>query len=377
MLTALAIVFGVGVANDANWVSFGGAGAFVPHKTIRMLGEDINIALYDDKIHVRVYFSFENKGPASKVEMAFPFEDTYQAQGESFLRFATKVDGVPLEVKRVTLPPVTREGRSWKEAGHDIARAFAYVKTVEFSESQRRTVLVDYVTNHGYAGTGWRINEYILHTGSTWAGRIGQCTINVDWSAIKKISKPALEFYSLDGKEVEHSWTMVTARKVTVTLADIEPDFDLSLTSIESFWNVRMNGKDLHQYRGHSGATGPTLSGPSNDPWIYTSGIPDLFDEGDGRDWNYFEGSVANAFGNFVSFFDTWHLGDGLGRRHRLRREALDWHEHEERVRLKDVIEALGGTFKWVADEERIDITMQTRTTPLRKKGDPIPPLSL
>jgi hypothetical protein len=43
-------------------------------------------------------------------------------------------------------------------------------------------------------------------------------------------------------------------------------------------------------------------------------------------------------------------------------------------VYLKDVVEALGGSYTWVAEWERIDITMPTREKPLRKKGDPVPP---
>ncbi len=377
MLTALAIVFGVGVANDANWVSFGGAGAFVPHRTIHMLGEDIDIVIFDDKIHVRVFFSFENRGPATKVEMAFPFEDTYQAQGESFLRFATKVDGVAAPVKRVTVPPITREGRNWKLQGYDLARPFAYVKTVEFSENQRRTVLVDYVTNHGYAGTGWRMNEYILHTGATWAGRIGHCSASVDWSATKEISKPALRFVTLEGKAVEHAWTMLSARKATTTLTNIEPDYDLDLTSIESFWNATLNGKPLPLHRGHAGSEGPVLSGSSNDPLIYTFGLQSFFDEGKGRDRNYFDGPVANAFGNVIKANDSRHVSDGQGRKYRLRREFVDWHEQEERAFLKDIVEALGGTFQWNAEWERIDITLPTRAKPLRVKGNPVPPSRL
>jgi hypothetical protein len=162
-----------------------------------------------------------------------------------------------------------------------------------------------------------------------------------------------------------------------VTLANFEPDFDLSLTSMDSFWNVRLNGKDLPQYRGHSGGSGPTLTGPNHDPNIYTYGLQHLLDEGDGRDWNYFEGPVANAFGNFLEVTDTRTVRDGLGRSLRLSRSVKSFGDYESTIRLKDLVEALGGRFEWNVDEERIDITLPTRSTPLRKKGDPIPPSRL
>jgi hypothetical protein len=374
MLTLFGLLAVSGVTNDANWVSFGGAGAFVPHKSIQMLEEDITVAISDDSIHVRVLFSFENKGEATTVEMAFPFEDTYQAVGQSVLRFATKVDGVPTAVRKLTVPPLTREGRDWKRQGYDLARPFVYVKTVDFDALQRRTVLVDYVTNHGFAGTGWRMNEYILHTGATWAGKIRQCRITVDWSEIKHISQPALKFYTLAGKEVAQEWTMLSSRKATATLTDFEPDCDLDLSSIESFWNVTMNGKPLPLHRGHSGGSGPILSGSWADPLIYGYGLPTLFDEGEGDDQDYIEGVVANAFGNFLEIEDESTLRDGLGRRLKLRRKVQNPADYEATLPLQALIEALGGKFKWVAEWERLDITLPTRQTPLRKKGDPVPP---
>ena len=89
--------------NDANWVSFGGAGSFAPHETVHMLGEDINITIFDERIHVRVYFSFENRGPATTVKMAFPFETV--AWNKNLVRsFSSKTDGEPAKLVTWTDP---------------------------------------------------------------------------------------------------------------------------------------------------------------------------------------------------------------------------------------------------------------------------------
>ena len=356
--------------NDANWVSFGGAGAFAPHKTVHMLGEDISITVFDDKTHVRVYFSFENKGPATTVEMAFPFEDTGQSMNATpFPNFATKVDGEPVAVKRVTTKPFTRIGEEFKEQGYDLARPFVYVKEVEFAENQRRTVLVDYTALNGFGGSGWVSNEYILRTGATWAGKIGHCTVTVDWTKTKAISKPSLQFLKQDGKLVPSTWTYLSARKATCTLTDFEPDFDLSLTSIKSFWNVTINGEQLGPDRGIAGSSGPLLTGEPSDPFIYEFGLLDFFWESGNYRSDYVEGKVANAFGNFLDVTDASTVRDGLGRKLRLSRSVESFGEYESKLRLKDLVEALGGTFKWNGAMERVDITLPTRDKPIKREA--------
>lgn len=362
-------------ANDANWVSFGGAGAFAPHKTIHMLGEDINITVYDEKIHVRVYFSFENKGPATTVKMAFPFE-TVGWNDDLVRSFASKVDGKPVTVEKLKNVPLKMGDKD--EFEEEWARNEVYVKVVEFGENQRRTVLVDYTTGHGHAGSGYQVNGYILETGATWAGKIGTITLTVDWTNTKRISRPALTFSKNDGEDVPRDWTRVSKRRYATEFQNVEPDFNLDLTSILGFWNVRLNGKDLSCGHGIVGSTGPLLAGtPPDVQMMADEGFDSLFNEGH-FNMDYFEGKVANAFGNFLTLRDPTTLRDGLGRKHRLRRPAVESDSHGfPVVYMKDLIEALGGTYKWDPEVERIDITLPTRDKPLRKKGDPIPPSRL
>ena len=216
--------------NDANWVSFGGAGAFVPHKTIRMLGEDINITIYDDKIHVRVWFSFRNDGPKTTVKMAFPFEDSVFSQEEIVKRFSSKIDGQAVKVVKEQISTFTTVGESFLKYGTDLSQPFAYVKEVAFEPGQRRIVLIDYVTAHGTVWDG-NSDEYVLRTGATWAGKIGMCTITVDWSNTTKLSDPSLKFYREDLSQFESKWTYIDSKRATTTISDFEPDFDLSLST--------------------------------------------------------------------------------------------------------------------------------------------------
>jgi hypothetical protein len=365
----------MGVYDDANWVSFGGAGAFVPHKTIHMLGEDVNIEMFDDKIHVRVFFSFENKGDATAVKMAFPFEGTQYEDWFQLYRFATKVDGQAVPVEKVEIPTFTRQGKDFLKYGDTIAKSFVLVKQVSFDKGQRRTVLVDYVVKRGFAGINWAFDSYVLHTGATWAGPIEHCTITVDWSKVKTMGKPDLEFRKEDETLVPSEWTYTAPRVATTTLLNIEPDYDLSLTSVGGFWHVTLNGKTLDS--GHGAyEDGGMFSGNWPDPQMFASGFEDFFADVYSYERGFISGPVANAFGNALTLEGKTKLRDGFGKTHTLKRAAtpskrfLDDFE----VYLKDVVEALGGSYTWVAEWERIDITMPTREKPLRKKGDPVPP---
>jgi hypothetical protein len=357
MVLAALLLFG---NNDANWVAFGGAGAFAPHKTIHMLGEDINITVYDEKIHVRVYFSFENRGPATTVKMAFPFEGTQYDSRQQLLRFATKVDGAAVRVEKVTIAPITQSGKNFIDQGIDLPRPFALVKEVAFDSGQTRAVLVDYVTMRGWVGSSVGTGTYILHTGATWAGKIGQCTVTVDWSTSQNQGKPDMVFLKSDYSEVASEWHFTSPRIATTTLTNIEPDFDLDLSSIEGYGHVTLNGKTHGSVHG-AAIHDRSFFGPPHDPLIRVDGLYDFFtdDYDDGRDRMI--GPVADFFGNRLSVSATGtSLIDGKGKSRLLKRKAFVDEYDSLVVRLRDVVEALGGTFKWVPEWERIDITMPT-----------------
>lgn len=363
--------------NDGNWVSFGGAGAFIPHKTVRLLGEDINVTYTDAGIHVKVFFSFKNNGPATTVEMAFPFEDTQYSQSESFLNFVTTIDSVRVQVKKVSIPIVSNFFKSYgfDEQYKEFARPFAYVKSVHFEKNQTRHVLVEYDSAYGAAGGGWNLNEYILRTGATWAGTIGQCSITVDWTQSNEYSRPSLQFVRKDQSRFDNEWIFLSARKATTEFRNFEPEFDLDLTTIPGFFHFTLNGEPMGLDSGIAGAAGPVITGSPSDPLIASYGLEAFFWDGNYVADYFIPGAVPNAFGNYLEMRASSEIVDGFGKKHTLARNP-NLGENDEylwRVHIKDLVEALGGTFKWNTEWERIDLTMPTLKKPIRKPGDPIP----
>lgn len=342
-LVSLLFVFAPGsVGNDAYWSYFGGAGAFSSHETIRMLGEDINISLTDKTVHVRVWFSFENAGPETSVDMAFPFSSVAWAE-PSIIRFSTKVDGKAVEVKKVNTDSA-EEGVPWEIS-------FVYVKTVKFGKGQRRTVLVDYVTRRYPMSGGLMLDRYILKSGATWAGNIGNISITVDWTAAKDSSPPDLIFRSEERGIVAADWTYFTPTKATASMANVEPDFDLSLASLDSFWNVWVNGERLTAGYGIHGAGYAYLFDEPKDPSVPIVALNTLL-----YHWFDSQGLPRNKSYDFfavtehgITFFNgkTIPLADSS--------ESLNEHTI---MKLTVLINALGGTMKWDDEHSRIVIEL-------------------
>lgn len=342
LISLLSAVAPGSTANDAYWSYFGGAGAFSSHDTIRMLGEDVNISLTDKTVHVRVWFSFENAGPETSVEMAFPFSSVAWAE-PPIIRFSTKVDGQTVDVKKVKTDSV-EEGVPWEIS-------FVYVKTVKFAKGQRRTVMVDYVTRRYPMSGGFMFDRYILKSGATWAGNIGHISITVDWSGAKESSPPDLVFRSKERGVVPSDWTYFTPTKATTSLTNVEPDFDLSLASLESFWNVWVNGERLTAGYGIHEAGMPYLYNGPQDPNIPIGALNTLL-----YDWFEAQGLPRNEYGGFFSVTEhglTFFKGKTiplLGNTDPLEERTV--------MKLKDLISALGGTMQWDDEHSRIMIEL-------------------
>jgi hypothetical protein len=296
--------------------------------------------------------------------MAFPFESTgYESMKEPLLRFATKVDGMAVAAERVKIPVFTAIGKTFQHEGYNLAVPFAMVKNVYFEEGQRRTVLVDYVIVRADV-YGGRVDEYVLHTGATWAGKIGQCTVTVDWSSVNTMGMPSLAFEREDSSEYPVAWSFTAPCKATATISDFEPDFDLSLNSVEHYWHVTLNGKRHDTWHGMA-VHRPSFSGDHADPLVLTEGLYDFFTESYSNEREKASGPVANEFGNSIQVVSGTSIKTGLGKVTKLGRGVLHAGSGDESVYLKDVVEALGGTFTWVPEWKRIDITMPTRKSQL------------
>lgn len=357
VLTALVLIASaLAQADDANWIYVGSAGSFKPNPDVEMVKEHVQIALDNKEMHVKATFWFKNHGRDQMVTMAFPDETSnnhrYIAEqkfSHAIKDFKSWVDSQPVEVKRERV-----------KTDDEFNINSVWTKRVDFKEGQSRRVDVEYAATHGFAGSAWAVDVYALKTGATWRGSIGSCRIDVDWSKATQLSAPVLDF----GPKVKKPWTRTSPKSATITLTNIEPDFDLDLTMIQGFWNFTMNGRLLPQNLGlPDHVTGSTVKGDPKDILLSIHRMGYFFGDdidGDSRDWVSPE---AKAFGSSLEFKDKRTLQTGTGKRIKLRRPVQGSLPDDQKgkagyVYLKDLIEALGGTYKYNAKLDQINLTL-------------------
>lgn len=350
-------------ADDANWSTFGGAGAFTPNRYIRMEREDVRITMLDEKVKVHATFWFRNRGPARTVRMGFPDEtrpDGEMTRGPVY-GFRSKVNGRQVRVTHRRLRPGHRP--DWDL---DVYRG-AWVKTVRFPRNGTRKVEVWYSADHGYAGEGWAFDTYVFRTGATWRGTIGRIATTVDWSKMRTRSRPLVR---LTGPAKGARWTYPTAHSAHLEVRNVEPKFDLDLTTIGGFWNFRINGRRLEQNLGLPvDFVGRVVTGPPRDLRISADGLGRIFgryleNKGGNTDW---ASPVSRRFGGKLELVGTQTLVTGDGRRLRLAHPATDelgkslGKGEDAYVRLRDVFRALGGRYVYVPSMERVDLWLGRR----------------
>ncbi len=348
-------------SDDANWVGVGSAGNFSKNPYVTMKREIVDIRLSDEKMHVRATFWFENHGPAAKVTMAFP-DETSQNQFQSnepqsnrhiIDNMMSAVDG-----KHVTLSHQTVTGdKAFEVKG-------VWLKTVSFTRGQTRKVVVDYSAANGFAGSGYVLNSYILRTGSTWRGPIGKCSINVDWTKIKKFSRPALTFskYFDRGPGPHYRVWRFGHRRASCVLNNLEPDFDLNLGMIDRFWGFTLNGKPVPSWVGISDFDEP-VKGPRSDiqiPFWMTRGF---FGQGNSMENERGKGGELRN----LRLIDRSTV-EFNGRRHKLRRTATgpippfseqnSMGEDPTYIHLRDIVKACRGTYRYDPFTELVHITI-------------------
>ena len=164
-------------ADDGAIAGVGGAVQLLAeHSTVRMVREKVDVQLSTGSARVRCEFVFENEGKAAAVKMGFPEEawgDAAYAQKSAFRGFRSWVDGTPIRTTVVSASPSDRrEYRAW------------HVKNVRFAAGQTRTVVNEYGSGLGGVSDGSSFFNYVLRTGASWKGKIGEAVIEVDVSRI-------------------------------------------------------------------------------------------------------------------------------------------------------------------------------------------------
>lgn len=148
----------------------GGSVYMVQDTEVRMASETIDMAIHQTFVEFDIRYSFVNESDKTlSVTMGFPDERGGRMFAGWVNDFEASVDGVPVSVA------FTKEDVS---KGDAVRRGFQWhVYTVEFAPGEKKQVrntYWTYVTKY----RGLHLFEYVLHTGASWKGNIGDLTIN-------------------------------------------------------------------------------------------------------------------------------------------------------------------------------------------------------
>jgi hypothetical protein len=150
------------------------------HPTVRLVREKVHARLTWEGAKVRCEFVFRNEGPATTVKMGFPEESSGGVEPmkeSSFKGFRSYVDGRLASTSFILSKPREEEFdyRGW------------HVKSVPFAANQERKVVNEYTAPLGEDSMGGRFFTYILTTGSSWKGNVGEAEIIVDVAGISSL----------------------------------------------------------------------------------------------------------------------------------------------------------------------------------------------
>ncbi len=146
---------------------------------VQMVAEWVQAEVGAWSAQVTCVFTFTNAGPATTVLMGFPEARDYSGRGDPSLHdFRAFVDGQ--EVATDFRPQAEAQGYSNYAGWHTFS--------VSFAADQTRVVSNSYRGGNSYTSNGEHSFSYILQTGSTWAGPIGQADIVVRWSRQREVA---------------------------------------------------------------------------------------------------------------------------------------------------------------------------------------------
>lgn len=321
----------------------GGAGNFTDNKQIRMVQENVWIAISNSGMRVHALFQFRNEGPATRVTMAFPdgimdYKPRQPSRPQAIRWLKSTVDGKPTPVKRLQL----------RQPAQNLDNPYTHVwlKDVAFRANQTRLVTVDYEASHGDIGDYIR-DIYTLKTGAAWKGKIGRAVFTVDWSALRNQMDPEIRASDLvNSEEVHLKLHSLTPRSVKFELRDIEPAFDIEMSWAPTFWNFFVNKRRVAGIPVSDGRV-TFIKGAGSDPKIQTTNAWKLFR----RDNPTIEESVSMMVnGRLMECEEGKLLVDGEPlhfRRKPTKDEDGTW------VYVRDLIAALGGTYRYDAKWDR------------------------
>ncbi|MBC7264606.1 MAG: hypothetical protein H5T64_09685 [Chloroflexi bacterium] len=159
-------------ADDASLGAVGYGVVPLDSNQVTMTAEQVEAEIRDDQAWVTCVFTFTNAGPPIEVLMGFPqARSIREGEAPELMEFRAFVDDE--EVPVTFLPNAQPQGEWDYEGWHTFK--------VPFAASQTRTMRNTYHGRLTWYSNGDRAFEYILRTGSTWQGPIGQADIVVRW----------------------------------------------------------------------------------------------------------------------------------------------------------------------------------------------------
>lgn len=368
MRKLLAVVLTLGsvlaFGNDGYMAQTGGALNFAKSKDVRLVKEHIRIVLGKERGDVLVDFEFKNLGKAQTVTMGFPEETSGDSDGQAIWNFHVWVDAIATKATRKIL---TQEDEDFKAA---------WIHQVKFGAGQTRKVRVKYQSGLGGNTSGMTVLTYILKTGGTWYGNVDSIQIDVDATKMLKGRELHLslgKYVPTQSVLIQHpaTWKAVSKNKMTTTLRNVKPDFDLDCFMIPGFWNFAINGKriPLEYAIYHFGSPNwPVREG--SEVWIAPVILGQFFgDEGDPGEsdserfrWFGLIGEAADPWQwkieNNVLIIDPYKFPLTAP----MRDFPAAFDQTMSGVKLSDIIRALKGKMRYNAAKNLVEITLPKRT---------------
>ena len=170
--------------DDASLGAVGYSVVPLDNDQVAMAAERVEAEIRGDEAWVTCVFTFTNTGPTTEVLMGFPQAQPIEG-GEPELRgFRALVDEEEV--------PVTFRQNGQPQDRWDYPIAGWHTFTVPFAGGQTRIVRNTYHGRLTWESNGGRLFEYILHTGATWYGPIGEGEIVVRWQKERYVAPESL-----------------------------------------------------------------------------------------------------------------------------------------------------------------------------------------
>ena len=223
LMLSLVLYVCIARADDGVFEGSGGTVALSKTEYVHMIAEEVILDLTErDIIHVSCLFVVVNEGPADTLLLGFPDywpsldEASNGAFGPSAIHdLVVMVDGISVATKAV---PVSEASTMiGAEAGRRASYNQAHVWTCTFSPGQTRVLRTEYSHVFSTSSSARQVVRYVLKTGASWAGPIGQVVVRVKPGDLRVKNTGYPSEWEFTG--TEYVWSV----------SDLEPTRDIAI----------------------------------------------------------------------------------------------------------------------------------------------------